>query len=88
MTTYIRNCIFSFKCEKKWETLTNTKNNDVRFCESCHKEVFYCKTDEQLRESIVLNRCVAVDFENKTTRNVSRLMGSPARKNDPDDTPF
>lgn len=88
MTTFIRNCVFSFKCEKKWDELVQTKINDVRFCESCHREVYFCKTDEQLRESIVMNRCVAVEFENVSTKKVTRLMGSPARKIDPNDIPF
>lgn len=88
MTTFIRNCTFAFKCEKKWALLTQTKSNDVRFCEDCQREVFFCRTDEQLRESIVMNRCVAVEFENITTRKTTQLMGSPVREIDPDDIPF
>ena len=75
MTTFIRNCVFAFKCEKKWEQLTQTKNTDVRFCDACQREVFFCKADDQLRESIVLNRCIAVEVENTTTKNITRLMG-------------
>ena len=88
MSTYIRNCIFSYKCEKKWDQLTPLKQIDVRFCDSCQKEVYFCRTDEKLRESIVLNRCVAVEFENQKTKVTTQLMGSPARNIDPDDIPF
>ena len=90
MTTFIRNCVFAFKCEKKWEQLTQTKNTDVRFCDACQREVFFCKADDQLRESIVLNRCVAVEFENTTTKNITRLMGVVRRKTDleDDDIPY
>ena len=85
MTTFIRNCVFAFKCEKKWEQLTQTKNTDVRFCDACQREVFFCKADDQLRESIVLNRCIAVEVENTTTKNITRLMGVVRTD---DDIPF
>jgi hypothetical protein len=85
MTTFIRNCFFAFKCDKKWENLTQTKRTEVRFCDSCHREVFFCKTNEQLRESIVMNRCVAIEFEDPATKKITQLTGSPVRNNDDDD---
>lgn len=88
MTTYIRNCTFAFKCEKKWALLTQTKNTDVRFCEDCQREVFFCRTDAHLRESIVLNRCVAVEFVDVATKKTIQLTGSPVRDIEPDDVPF
>ena len=63
MTTVIRNCRFAFKCDKKWEDLPPTKVKDVRFCHSCQQEIYFCRTAAQLHEAIVINRCVAVEFE-------------------------
>lgn len=63
MTRYIRNCTFAFKCDKKWEALSDTNTPDVRFCHACQHEVYFCKTDHQLREAIVLNRCIAIEYE-------------------------
>lgn len=87
MTEFIRNCQFAFKCDKKWGHLQETKNKDVRFCDDCQREVFFCRTDQELREAIVLNRCVAIEFENVVTKKVTQLTGSPIRI-DPDEIPF
>ena len=57
----IRNCSFAFKCDKSWEEMRFTGISNVRFCDSCQREVHYCLTDEQLSHAVRLNRCVAVD---------------------------
>lgn len=57
----LRNCIWGFKCEKTWESLSNTLNTQVRFCGKCQKEVHLCDDDSSLAASIALNRCIAID---------------------------
>jgi hypothetical protein len=55
----LRNCIFAFKCSQTWESLDETRDENVRFCNDCEKEVHYCSNDQELVESVRLNRCVA-----------------------------
>jgi hypothetical protein len=55
----IRNCRFAFKCEMKWDDLNETGDEDIRFCNSCEKEVYFCINDDELTRAVRLNRCVA-----------------------------
>ena len=62
--TAIRNCIWGFKCQETWESLSETDDDDVRFCSKCQKEVFHCTDDDSLVSSIARNRCIAIDPKN------------------------
>ncbi|WP_427551096.1 hypothetical protein ACQE3D_17605 [Methylomonas sp. MS20] len=68
----IRNCIFGKQCDKKWAELTQTDNQDVRYCSACEQNVYLCQDEYTLAEAIQENRCVAVDID----ENV-RLLGEP-----------
>ena len=68
MTT-IRNCKFSYRCDRKWEDLhhhyKNNKNllpDDVRYCDKCEKAVYKITDDKELIKAIKLNRCVAIEI--------------------------
>ena len=87
MTTAIRNCTFAFKCDKKWEDLKTTSGQDVRFCGACQRDVYFCHTDAQLRDAIVLNRCVTIEIVD-LGRRWMRLTGVPRRSDEDDDVPF
>ena len=76
MSISIRNCTFVFKCDRQWSLLKKTSLPNVRFCEDCEREVFYCETDQQLAESVALNRCVAIQVENHLRSGQGPLMGS------------
>jgi hypothetical protein len=56
----IRNCIFRFRCDRKWESLKPTENAGIRSCDDCGKFVYRCQTDEELVDAVSQNRCVAV----------------------------
>ena len=77
MKNYIRNCTFSYKCNKKWEELIGTNSQDIKFCMDCQREVYFCNTDEKLREAIVLNRCVAVTLSPVLNREGETYLGLP-----------
>ncbi len=68
----IRNCIFGKQCDKKWDKLTQTDNQDVRYCSACEQNVYLCQDESTLAEAIQANRCVAVDIDDKV-----RLLGEP-----------
>jgi hypothetical protein len=57
----IRNCAFAFKCEARWEQLEILEWENIRFCNVCQKEVYYCYDDFELISNIYLNRCVAFE---------------------------
>jgi hypothetical protein len=44
----IRNCPtqFRFVCPKTWDILALTDTNDVRHCEQCSRDVYFCVSDE------------------------------------------
>ncbi len=53
---------FNFVCAKRWDELTVTENNAVRFCEGCKKNVHYCDTITVARRHAQKGHCVAVDL--------------------------
>jgi hypothetical protein len=59
----IRNCTFAFKCEAKWKYLEKLDHDNIRFCNICQKEIYFCYDDYELISSIHLNRCVAFERE-------------------------
>ena len=56
----IRNCIFAFKCDMKWEKLSETDSRNIKFCNDCQKEVHFCRTDEELVEAVKRNKCIGI----------------------------
>ena len=62
----IQNCEFEFKCTAKWDEMAivseeHVDNNEVRFCDSCQKQVYFCGDDNELVMNVRLNRCIAVE---------------------------
>ncbi|MBN9120485.1 MAG: TIGR02996 domain-containing protein [Planctomycetes bacterium] len=53
---------FQFECPKRWEQLTPTTNERVRFCEACKKEVHYCDELEYARTITRRGGCVALSL--------------------------
>lgn len=75
----LRNCTFAFKCSAIWEDMETVSDEDtysqeIRFCQECQKEVFFCDDDDDLLKSIRLNRCVAI--ENSPISN-TKILGKP-----------
>lgn len=56
----IRNCVFAFKCTKKWDELDATDVSTVRHCQDCEREVHFCATDTTLAKAVKRNLCVAI----------------------------
>ncbi|WP_439630713.1 TIGR02996 domain-containing protein [Gemmata sp.] len=54
--------LFEFVCEKRWDELTATDDDAVRFCGQCKETVHYCDTIADARQSAELGRCIAVDL--------------------------
>lgn len=58
----IERCEFEFECPKKWTSLTPTKNLEVRFCDACEREVFFCHTIKEAKDHARNGECVAIDL--------------------------
>jgi len=61
--TAIENCYVSFpvRCPRRWEVLQPTRDESVRFCASCRKEVFFCATIAVAQTYSAAGECIAVD---------------------------
>lgn len=57
----VRNCPveFRFVCPKTWERLTPTDSIDVRHCDQCQQQVYYCVTDEETIAHARAGHCIA-----------------------------
>jgi hypothetical protein len=55
----IRNCAWGYRCDKTWDGLITTAESNIRFYDSCDKQVYLCRTGQELADSVLLNRCVA-----------------------------
>lgn len=81
------NCepVFRFRCPNRWESLEPTETNDVRYCEECDQNVYFCRSDDEIATHVELRHCVAfapplID-ESVTTMGIIEFVDS-------DDTEF
>lgn len=51
---------FRFECPKKWESLTPTSADPIRYCESCDQHVHYCSSLNEARQHAERGHCVAL----------------------------
>lgn len=58
----VEKCQFTFKCPEQWSSLTPTKNLEIRFCDACQREVYYCHMIGEARHHARNGRCVAIDL--------------------------
>ena len=61
--TTIRNieCTFEFKCDKQWDDLETLVATNIKFCQQCQKDVYLCKTQEELDHARSLGRCISIE---------------------------
>ena len=61
--TTIRNieCTFEFKCDQQWDELENRVASNIKFCNQCQKDVYLCKTQEELVHARSLGRCISIE---------------------------
>ena len=82
MKTTIRNCVFGFKCDKRFHNMkivdSSSEGSDIRFCDSCQKEVYEINSDRELLKNIKLNRCVYIYREGQGGLAGEPTLGKPA----------
>jgi uncharacterized protein (TIGR02996 family) len=75
----IEACVqFSFACPQRWEKLTPTGNDRVRFCDSCQKQVYHCNTVLEGQRHARRGNCVAID--SRLVRTEGDLTPAPFRE--------
>ena len=60
MEPNIRNCTFRYACPRDWDQLQETKRDGIRYCDSCHANVYLCETNAQLLRHMLSHHCVAI----------------------------
>lgn len=55
----ILNCPMEYICSKSWFALELMDQPNIKFCDSCNKEVHFCQTDEELENALQNNLCIA-----------------------------
>ena len=60
---FIENCEYTveYECPLEWKNLKKTDDPQVRFCGECSKNVYRCKTEQDMDEHIQLNHCIAIN---------------------------
>lgn len=87
---------FEFQCPKTWESLQPTKDAGTRFCQGCQKNVYLCRSKNDLTKHLLQKHCIAADVphfkvKNSTKahkerpRTARRLLGYPTVIKHPED---
>ena len=74
--TPIANCKveFTFQCPKLWSKLKKTKDNDIRFCDVCGRNVYLCNSWEEIRHHAQEGNCIAIPPDENEREH---LLGEP-----------
>lgn len=61
--TTVRNieCTFEFKCDQQWDDLETQLASNIKFCQQCQKNVYLCKTQEELDYARSLGWCISIE---------------------------
>ena len=71
----IRNCEIRYACQNNWDDLGPTKNEAIRYCSSCERDVHLCLTKAELHEAMISNHCVAIKIHDATGGQDKTLVG-------------
>ena len=79
----IQHCPVAFQkvCPKLWRDLRQTSEENVRFCDTCQRPVFYCEGDAALIEHARQGHCIATpsrDAPAEADEPIPFLMGHVA----------
>jgi uncharacterized protein (TIGR02996 family) len=53
---------FEFVCPRKWEQLRTTDDADVRYCEGCRRNVYFCTGIDEAQMHADAGECVAISL--------------------------
>jgi uncharacterized protein (TIGR02996 family) len=52
---------FDYHCPNRWADLQPTKDLSVRYCEECHKKVYYCESKAEAERHACRGHCIAIN---------------------------
>src|SRR5438045_8875219 len=52
--------LLKFQCDQNWDSLTETRDARIRFCEHCKEAVYLCLSEAEFREHAANHHCVAL----------------------------
>jgi hypothetical protein len=81
----IRNCRFKYECDMHWNDLKETSRPNVRFCETCSKEVHFVRNRVGLALAIQNNLCVCVPHDIFDMQEKAHIRPAPKPVQDPGD---
>jgi uncharacterized protein (TIGR02996 family) len=82
---------FAFRCPKKWEQLRTTEVAEVRYCDGCEQNVYYCGSIREAQKRADRGECVAISLTvlrkpgDVVFDNEDDLLGDLDDFDDPDD---
>jgi uncharacterized protein (TIGR02996 family) len=54
--------LFTFRCPRKWEQLRTTEDAEVRYCDGCERNVYYCGSVREAQKHAYRGECVAISL--------------------------
>lgn len=72
------NCAVRFRrvCPRTWESLRSTEEASIRFCDSCQREVFLCRADDEAVQHAKQRHCIAKPMPSRASLR-SLVLGQP-----------
>ena len=52
--------LLKFQCDQKWDSLTQTRDPRIQFCEQCKEAVYLCSSETEFRRHAANHHCVAL----------------------------
>ncbi len=90
MSSKIIRCDFQFKCPLNWDDLEKLKNDKIRFCDVCRKNVNFVETQSEFDNLAKQGNCVAIksvignnEVLTVSNNNVCNNCNAPISKNSP-----
>src|ERR1051326_2571743 len=67
--------LFRFLCPKVWQDLEATNDPMIRFCSSCRRNVYFCRSREDMNKH--QGECMALAYKTKETGGFESYVGEP-----------
>jgi len=83
LNSEIWNCdkLLEFRCPQSWVELTETSNQNQRYCQSCQQNVHLCSTPNEFISKGKLGHCVAIPIELTLSHAlIPIVVGTPSQK--------
>lgn len=72
--TEVLDCNYRKLCPQTWENLEETKNEKVRFCDMCRREVFYAVNKKEAVKLARNRKCVAFEMTEDENYEIQRKV--------------